>query len=76
MLLQFKNTALHHGAYSGDHLVVRRLMEAGAQRSLENKNKQKPEDMAKTQGIADLINELSPDREDGFLADGSDDDAL
>ena len=36
-------------------------------------NKQKPEDMAKTQGIADLINELSPDREDGFLADGSDD---
>eukprot|EP00658_Telonema_sp_P-2_P084775 TRINITY_DN9506_c0_g1_i2.p1 TRINITY_DN9506_c0_g1~~TRINITY_DN9506_c0_g1_i2.p1 ORF type:complete len:192 (+),score=42.12 TRINITY_DN9506_c0_g1_i2:176-751(+) len=69
----YRNTALHHGAYSGDHLVVRRLMEAGAQRGLENINKQKPEDMAKTQGIADLIMELSPDREEGFL-EGSDDD--
>lgn len=68
----FNNTALHHGAYAGNHLVVRRLMEAGAQRGLENKNKQKPEQMAKTPGIAALINELSPDREDGW--NGSDDD--
>ena len=71
-VLQFNNTALHHGAYAGNHLVVRRLMEAGAQRGLENKNKQKPEQMAKTPGIAALINELSPDREDGW--NGSDDD--
>eukprot|EP00656_Telonema_subtile_P042766 TRINITY_DN4863_c0_g1_i2.p1 TRINITY_DN4863_c0_g1~~TRINITY_DN4863_c0_g1_i2.p1 ORF type:complete len:309 (+),score=89.35 TRINITY_DN4863_c0_g1_i2:44-970(+) len=69
----YKNTALHHGAYSGDHLVVRRLMEAGAQRGLENTNKQKPEDMAKTKGIAELIDELSPDREDGFMEEPSDD---
>jgi len=68
----FNNTALHHGAYAGNLLVVRRLMEAGAQRGLENKNKQKPEQMAKTPGIAALINELSPDREDGW--NGSDDD--
>jgi len=68
----FLNTALHHGAYAGNKLVVRKLMEAGAQRGLENRNKQRPEQIAKTPGVASLINELSPDREDGW--NGSDDE--
>jgi len=70
---EFGNTALHHGAWSGDHSVVKRLMEAGASKNTTNKWGETPVDRAKTPGIAQLIDELSPDRED-FYQDGEEDD--
>lgn len=62
----YGNTALHHGAYSGDHSVVNRLMQAGASRNTRNNVGERPADVAKTPGIAQLIYELSPDREDFY----------
>lgn len=67
----YGNTALHHGAYSGDHSVVKRLMEAGASRNTKNNVHETPVMRAKTPGVAQLIYELSPDRED-FYQDGED----